>query len=419
MQSPTLCMCMSYTQILNKLNTPLGKKGGTGGSDQVPLVITGLSDTLVTLNKNLYTASRRCTNGPLLQQSVFLDRTDQLPDRLDLAFPERKVKCHTVTAAVQKKWPSRSIPANPTHTRSTSRRISTVAGFGCRSVPCFHPIRGYRGRSGKVTTKLRDALSLDIVYTRCGQCGDCRRARCLDWAARIMNEAECHTSSSFITLTFKENPEVLENRTFQLFMKRFRKQLTQKIRFFACGEYGDKLSRPHWHAIIFGWEPSHEDTFETSNGHYSSHVLHSSWNLGYTDVGSLTPASASYVAQYSQKKLTGSLGDNFYSHPETGEISPPRAIMSRKPGIGSEWYKIYGGDIWETDSIYFSRGTVRPPKYYFEKLKLENPALAEEISRARQDGHDDAEFERLVLDGVAERFAKSRDNANDKRHKEL
>jgi hypothetical protein len=37
-------------------------------------------------------------------------------------------------------------------------------------------------------------------------------------------------------------------------MKRLRKKIQPlKIRFFHCGEYGDKTRRPHYHALIFGY----------------------------------------------------------------------------------------------------------------------------------------------------------------------
>jgi hypothetical protein len=40
---------------------------------------------------------------------------------------------------------------------------------------------------------------------------------------------------------------------FQKFMKRLRDRIKPlKIRFFHCGEYGDKTRRPHYHALIFG-----------------------------------------------------------------------------------------------------------------------------------------------------------------------
>eukprot|EP01043_Picozoa_sp_COSAG02_P068353 COSAG02_NODE_11317_length_1749_cov_1.025455_4_plen_67_part_01 len=66
-----------------------------------------------------------------------------------------------------------------------------------------------------------------------------------------------HEKSCFITLTFspeelnkRGNPDSLDVRDFQLFMKRLRKKHQHKIRFFNCGEYGEKNQRPHYHALI-------------------------------------------------------------------------------------------------------------------------------------------------------------------------
>ena len=48
----------------------------------------------------------------------------------------------------------------------------------------------------------------------------------------------------------KNNPIILKKSDFQKFIKRLRKDYD--IKYFACGEYGDKTLRPHFHAILFG-----------------------------------------------------------------------------------------------------------------------------------------------------------------------
>ena len=48
-------------------------------------------------------------------------------------------------------------------------------------------------------------------------------------------------------------------------MKRLRKKLHPlKIRFFHCGEYGDKTRRPHYHALIFGYSFPDRKLFKKS-----------------------------------------------------------------------------------------------------------------------------------------------------------
>ena len=85
-----------------------------------------------------------------------------------------------------------------------------------------------------------------------------------------MLELQYHDSAYFVTLTYDDfhipkayypDPETGEvhtsytlcKRDFQLWMKRLRKKFSDdKIRFFACGEYGGQTKRPHYHAIVFG-----------------------------------------------------------------------------------------------------------------------------------------------------------------------
>jgi len=86
---------------------------------------------------------------------------------------------------------------------------------------------------------------------RCGQCRACRIRRKMAWTGRLMLELqENRNRGIFLTLTYKEDPGLLDYGDFQRFMKRYRKA-HGACRFFAVGEYGETSGRGHWHAIIF------------------------------------------------------------------------------------------------------------------------------------------------------------------------
>jgi hypothetical protein len=59
-----------------------------------------------------------------------------------------------------------------------------------------------------------------------------------------------------VTLTYDDRflPEggQLVYSDFQRFIRRVRKKLNMRVRFYMAGEYGEKYSRPHFHAILFG-----------------------------------------------------------------------------------------------------------------------------------------------------------------------
>lgn len=287
-------------------------------------------------------------------------------------------------------------------------------------MPCFSPIRGWRGPGGKVTFSPGDAVSRDMVRVPCGRCKWCRKVRALSWAVRIMCESTLHDCNSFVTLTYRDNPGGLNYEHVQLWFKRFRKRLLQKIRYFVVGEYGSKNSRAHWHAVVFGWYPEPSDCYEVKQGLYGSHLLDDTWGHGFASVGELSPASAQYVAQYALKKFTGEHSEDFYTDVETGEICKPEmAHMSRRPGIGRIWFEQNIGDVFPSDSVYFSKGVVRPPKAFFERLKVLNPDLAELVTKARREGFDESEFFRLVWHGVAEKVSDAYERTHKNRHKEL
>ena len=247
----------------------------------------------------------------------------------------------------------------------------------------------------------RKAGYVDMPVTvPCGRCIGCRLDYSRMWAIRCVHEASEHAENAFVTLTYNNDhlPDNLsvDKTALQLFFKRLRKRLGGKlIRYFACGEYGDKLQRPHYHAIIFGHSFMDDRILHAKrNGHllYRSPTLESTWEFGFSLIGDVTFQSAAYVARYVVKKRKG---DDDYVDPrtgmtnkeyymivdkDTGEVhyrEPEFVIMSRGSksrgtgGIGKSWIEKYKSD---TDKDFITiDGSKHPlPKYYDEILARED-----------------------------------------------
>lgn len=203
-----------------------------------------------------------------------------------------------------------------------------------------------------------------------------------------MHEAQLYTSNSFLTLTYdnKNLPDdfSISVRTLQLFMKRLRKSLPYKIRFFAVGEYGEddpdpfEGNRPHYHALIFNHQFSDLILHSTKNGKklYTSNKLSDLWPYGFSTTGDVTYQSAAYCARYSIKKIGGDQAASHYTrvHPLSGNlvrVSPEFGTMSRRPGIGDGWFNIFKSDIYPCDFVVVDGKRHPVPKYYHLKLQEE------------------------------------------------
>lgn len=116
----------------------------------------------------------------------------------------------------------------------------------------------------------------------------------------------------------------------------------QGIRFYACGEYGDEFQRPHYHEILFNLpiEPSklkYLFTNKFGDKFYNVQDLSDSWNnKGFVVVSEANWTNCAYVARYIMKKLNGDLGEAEYDRQGR---KPPFTRMSRRPGIGGNFYK--------------------------------------------------------------------------------
>lgn len=264
-----------------------------------------------------------------------------------------------------------------------------VVVSGCK-MPCFRPLDGWRAatvnENGKrpIVFKKRDGFNDIPVKVPCGQCIGCRLERSRQWAMRCVHEASLFDDNCFVTLTYSdENLPAggsLCLRDFQLFMKRLRFKYGEGIRFFHCGEYGERFQRPHYHALLFNHDFSDKVLFKRSCDFplYSSDSLSDLWPFGHCLIGDVTFESAAYVARYITKKITGDEAESHYG----GRI-PEYITMSRRPGIGSRWFDEFKGDILKGGFVVINGKKVRPPKYYDSLIELDNKDVFVRIKRSR------------------------------------
>lgn len=224
----------------------------------------------------------------------------------------------------------------------------------------------------------------------CGVCFGCRMDNSRMWSLRMMHEAKFSSSSYFVTLTYR--PEALPlygNLNYdhlEKFWKKARHEFAfdgTKLGYFACGEYGDKSLRPHYHFAGFDWNITDLRLFkETDHGPYflSDHLA-DVWGHGNVIVAQLDWMTAAYCARYVTKKMRGKnlrfLPDEC-ADPVTGEVPSfkvERAFQSQ--GIGLRWYEANADEVWNLDGcLYNNQYMVTPPRYYFKQLEKHDPERA-------------------------------------------
>lgn len=199
-----------------------------------------------------------------------------------------------------------------------------------------------------------------------------------------MQELKNNANAYFITLTYDEEsiPIVniltgecdirgktsdecigtLRKKDVQDFLKRLRSRISpRKIRYYLCGEYGTRTSRPHYHAIIFGDENLRRARLPSDIPTSVEQLIRDCWQLdgktiGFTDVQDITDNRIYYVAKYITKSNTNLDG-----------LQPPFSLMSRKPAIGDSYTKYASKD---RPFVVNEKGhKLALPRYYKKKLK--------------------------------------------------
>lgn len=189
------------------------------------------------------------------------------------------------------------------------------------------------------------------VEVPCGSCDYCQYIHQQQWVKRMQYESmpDINKYCYFITLTYdsaylkkdkamsrelysvKRNGEVIPlllcRKHLQLFFARLRKYTGKKFTYYACGEYGETYSRPHFHIVLWSDDSFQKNEIEqawsksdTLIGIVDFHNLVENGTLSdlrsdsiNSDVDYDSKSAFKYVAKYVNKMSDENLLDKMYT----------------------------------------------------------------------------------------------------------
>lgn len=217
------------------------------------------------------------------------------------------------------------------------------------------------------------------VTVPCGNCVECWAHYSKEWSLRIMHEASQYENNCFVTLTYNDlnlpADGGLVKKHLQDFIKRLRDRVKPlRVRYYACGEYGEKRSRPHYHIILFNFKPSDMMFLKKTKREediYISPLIMSLWKFGFSSVGELTSDSAKYCTKYMQKAFTGVYRLTSPLNP-FDKLQKPFSICSTHPGIGYNF--VYRSNL--RFGVFYDKGKpYNIPRYYLKVMERDGVYL--------------------------------------------
>lgn len=314
-------------------------------------------------------------------------------------------------------------------------------------MPCYHPLWGYpyppnhpKFGQYKIVPVTRQNYDLkvdddkvwtfdhatgevmDLIRIPCGKCVGCRLDYSREWCGRIVMESFDYPDNSlFVTLTYDDDHipcmlsdgsgkivrgaesgnkfgmigGTLQKKDIQDWLKRLRRTVDYNydhpdpIRYYLAGEYGSNTHRPHYHVCLFGLpdDLAPIGVNKLGNPLYQSELINETWANGHTVVGKLNASTAAYTARYTLKKAQGQ--DHIFN--DSLGINREFNTMSRKPGIGVNYFNAHADEIYEHDEIILPAVSkdkphvVKPPRYFDILYEAQNPKKMAEVKRQRQD----------------------------------
>ena len=118
---------------------------------------------------------------------------------------------------------------------------------------------------------------------------------------------------------------------------------------------------------------------------YTSKELEDIWGMGRVAVGNVTWESCAYTARYVTKKITGKISEEVY---KILGVEPEFVRMSRKPGIGRQYYDENWEKIYLTDELWLQTKNgvkkAKPSRYYDKLFDIDNHEELEAIKERRK-----------------------------------
>jgi len=262
---------------------------------------------------------------------------------------------------------------------------------------CFHPFPAWRRSDDTKLDFVENSKNAkyhtgDMFMLPCGQCQGCLIDRANDWATRCYCENKTSTDSCYVTFTYNDEnlpkDRSLNKKDMTDFWKRLRYyNPNAKIRYIYCGEYGDELERPHYHAIIYNYRPKDLKFYKYNYNEdklFTSKTLKKIWGKGFVIIGDVTYQSSAYVTRYVTKKIFGKHAEEHYQGKVKEFIE-----TSRNGGIGIQYWEENKKEIIKNRGLYIkikNKAKLKNiPKYYMKKLKEENLEMFEEIQFERME----------------------------------
>lgn len=243
------------------------------------------------------------------------------------------------------------------------------------------------------------------IWRPCGKCIACRANQREEWSVRLVHEWKYWEKSMFVTLTYADKflPDNCSLRKQDLsnffhYVRSDERMKNREIKYFACGEYGDKggyvengrykglfINRPHYHAIIFGldafddedrkiisdnWDKCEKFIFSPRLG------LHGEWLDGQA-IDYVTPDDINYTCGYVMKKLFGNQLEEFLKT----NREPVFGVQSN--GLGKQYCLDNRKQL--LDLLYVQRkGHILPlPRQYLKWLGFDSRTAAKDYYNAR------------------------------------
>jgi len=290
-------------------------------------------------------------------------------------------------------------------------------------VGCYSPRRMLQKRNVENVTDTnplvfavpKNALKHDYVDidVSCGKCNGCKATRAGATKTLILAEAHMHDENCALLLTYDvenlpENGNLVPDHA-KTFFDSLRKQVWRKhkkrIKYKLIGEYGGATHRPHYHFIIFNYQPNDLILYQQSSQkseqseQHTSKIITDLWPYGTSYVATLDGPTVGYIAGHGNNKIRTIRQKKLHESRMriidvyTGECTHRIKEFSSGTPLGKSYYERYGPDeFYNRDQVCIESGKnpVGVPRRFDDLLQKTDPQLLKQIKQNRHENGENS-----------------------------